>query len=1003
LNLCKTITLLILVSVVLAPSSFVPLRGISAPAAQYLVIVVIDGCRPDYLQLTDVPNLRYLMSNGVTYSKAWLGQLVANTPPGHATVTTGSLPKNQGVIGFAWRDPATGGIAAPTTIEAVSQGRLGEAIVSSGAVSIPQLIKQAYPDSKILSVGSSKYFAAAAMGNKYADYIVYTTRSGKELRPGGVEGQMPPSQILNDPDLRYNLPASPIQHDSWPITVAAKILERERPKVMLINLPEADAVGHQTGGINAPEAMAQIIANVDVQIGRLVDAYRRLGILDQTLFAVTSDHGMIPNTHLVPTDQIRRAIEKAGTTPLSLGGDTSLHTYLRDQSKSKQAAENIASLNLAGIDGVYYRVKSQDGYAYLPTTQTSSKISRELDEAYRYLFSTYANEMGPDIAAAFDENTVAEQKDGQMKGRHGGLTWGVQSIPMILAGPGVKKGYVSEMPARLIDLAPTVLALTGISTDRMDGIVLSDALVDSSPDLLKRQLELAERLTRLQDALVTKSKQDLAQAATTSVFPRIAYSADYLAGTRDSAGNFIGGTEIMNLALHGGKLYAGVGYWMDLPYLKNKENYPWTGAQILVKDSADSSWRLEHSLGPQTLRVDALKSIVFTTDYQGNKLPQPVSMLVASSIDYANKGQWVWTRDDKTGVWTKTLVAKTDAVQYGRSFGLHKDKMTGIDCLFVGTSTQQIYRGSYDPNAPGKIRWEGNPEFAANAEKGRAMAFTVANNVLYASVADAVYRREDGLNPTWTVVYRWQVSAGTRFPDMRGLTTVRSPDGDGESILGARETSGVIERIDPSRGHKVTVELDVRRYFTDLWGRARGHLIAYNNMVPFTLPLTEERVHLISLQTHHPDQAYDRVHSFYLVRRQDGSYLHLEVNDPRLTNHPELRAVRCFETSPFNPDEFYLGGFDCNNLESHNTAWIFKATLSATLTSTVSTTNLGTTTTQSGTQSAGRPLFNPRERPILTWVIANWFSVALAAAAVGIVGLTIVRLKRKPRTLTTGQ
>jgi len=262
---------------------------------------------------------------------------------------------------------------------------------------------------------------------------------------------------------------------------------------------------------------------------------------------------------------------------------------LRDQSKSKEAAENIASLNLAGIDGVYYRVKSQDGYAYLATTQTSSKISRELDEAYRYLLSTYAGEMGPDIAVAFDENTVAERKDSSMKGRHGGFTCGVQSIPMILAGPGVKKGYVSEMPARLVDLAPTVLTLMGISTDRMDGIVLADALADSSPDALKRQLELADRLTRLQDALIAKSKQDLAQTATTTpVFPKIAYSADYLAGTRDSAGNFLGGTEIMNLVSHGGKLYAGVGYWMDLPYLKNKENYPWTGAQILVKDSADS-------------------------------------------------------------------------------------------------------------------------------------------------------------------------------------------------------------------------------------------------------------------------------------------------------------------------------------------------------------------------------------------------------------------------------
>jgi len=168
----KAISLLVLLAVPLFPLGTKCSAEQPATPAQYLAIIVIDACRPDYFQLTDIPNLRLLMANGVTYARAWLAQLEANTPPGHATVSTGSLPRNQGVIGFAWRDPIMGNMTTPTTIEAVSQGRLGEAIVASGAVLIPQLVKEVDRTAKVLAISSNKYFAAAAMGNRYADYIV---------------------------------------------------------------------------------------------------------------------------------------------------------------------------------------------------------------------------------------------------------------------------------------------------------------------------------------------------------------------------------------------------------------------------------------------------------------------------------------------------------------------------------------------------------------------------------------------------------------------------------------------------------------------------------------------------------------------------------------------------------------------------------------------------------------------------------------------------------------
>src|SRR5437660_11070248 len=70
------------------------------PPGRYAVLIVLDGVRPDYFNLTNMPHLRALQARGVTYTQAFTGQEPANTPPSHATIGTGMLPKHHGVEGF---------------------------------------------------------------------------------------------------------------------------------------------------------------------------------------------------------------------------------------------------------------------------------------------------------------------------------------------------------------------------------------------------------------------------------------------------------------------------------------------------------------------------------------------------------------------------------------------------------------------------------------------------------------------------------------------------------------------------------------------------------------------------------------------------------------------------------------------------------------------------------------------------------------------------------------
>src|SRR3989442_7301528 len=93
---------------------------------------------------------------------------------------------------------------------------------------------------------------------------------------------------------------------------------------------------------------------------------------------------------------------------------------------------------------------------------------------------------------------------------------------------------------------------------------------------------------------------------------------------------------------------------------------------------------------------------------------------------------------------------------------------------------------------------------------------------------------------------------------MRGLTPIRDPRDGHDVLLGAREQPGVIERIDLSRNHAVTLELDVRNYFAKIWYGGQVYLdvtpIAYKDMTAAVPPQTAVPIHPIGLLVLHPQR-----------------------------------------------------------------------------------------------------------------------------------------------------
>jgi arylsulfatase A-like enzyme len=237
------------------------------------------------------------------------------------------------------------------------------------------------------------------------------------------------------------------------------------------------------------------MVNADAQIGKLVEAYRQAGIADKTTFIITSDHGMVPALHTVQISTIEKTITAAGASPLYVGHGDWSNIWLKNPSQTPQVAQALANANIPYVDAVFAR--SPTG-RYTLVSSTGKLADPNVATAYSDLLASMNAAESADVVLLYDENTMTETpsfiKIGR-KGDHGGATWGSQHIPMIISGPGVKPGYVSSYPARLVDIAPTLETLMGIRPRGQQGVPLADAMIKPPAWAQSAQSAVASRVT----------------------------------------------------------------------------------------------------------------------------------------------------------------------------------------------------------------------------------------------------------------------------------------------------------------------------------------------------------------------------------------------------------------------------------------------------------------------------------------------------------------------------
>ena len=426
------------------------------------------------------------------------------------------------------------------------------------------------------------------------------------------------------------------------------------------------------------------------------------------------------------------------------------------------------------------------------------------------------------------------------------------------------------------------------------------------------------------------------------------WSKSFTAGGYDSNNKFLGGSEVLQLVNHKNMLFASVGYWEDannIWYGGSNSNIGW--GQINRLDNSSAAWQEDLFLGASYLRPEILKQIIFTKDQFGIPLPAPDTVLISAgySPNYITSIVTVksFVRNDLNGTWGESQIMQGGfpaGENYSiRDIEIYVDQQTGLEYVFATVGTQGIYKGKYNPANPGKIDWISTAEFGPLSI--RPLGIEVANGSLHFSSGSKLYRRIDGVSPSYIIGHDFSdlgATINSAVGGIRGLTTIDNPSGTDDAFLlmwcPDGQSQGTIYRLEPdsaggfNRIYETKLSLLIASFLVG--SNASYVLGAYNEFYEYIDPISNDTIHLIGFEANISGGGHPIWNGYYkgglfAKRDSNGQYSIEEINGTIDANDTALVANRCYVASPFpNETALYFGGFDPNSNSSTNMAWVFK-------------------------------------------------------------------------------
>jgi arylsulfatase A-like enzyme len=429
-----------------------------------VLILVVDGLRPDYVTAEVMPRLNALAEGGVR-GVAHHAVFPTVTRVNGPSIFTGRSPGGHGLLGNSVYLPA---VDSMRTLDASNAAdlRLIDQATGGQLLTAPSL-------GEMLAEQGLTFFAASSGSTGSA-----TLMNHRGAGAGLVHHELAIPDTLGPIVADVLGPVPAIPSGAWSVPLVARAVDailligvdRADADVLAAWLTEPDGTAHSRG-IGAPETLAALTA-VDAEIGRLLDGLDERGLLARTNILVTSDHGFSTHTGSASVTSLLVGAglkESARSTDVVVAGDA---IHVRSGGEERVAAIVRLLHQTEWIGPVFMRAGASDAdQGRLPGTLSFAAIGWDHPRSADIL-------TGPGWTDATNEFGYRGEVLTPGVAGHGSTSpWDIRAT-FIAFGPAIKSAVTSDVPTGNVDLTPTALHLVGATVPAgLDGRVLDEVLL----------------------------------------------------------------------------------------------------------------------------------------------------------------------------------------------------------------------------------------------------------------------------------------------------------------------------------------------------------------------------------------------------------------------------------------------------------------------------------------------------------------------------------------------
>ena len=489
-------------------------------ASSLAVLLVVDQMRPDYLtRYGTLPGgLGRLYRSGAVYPRGRQDHAITLTAPGHSTLLSGRTPASTNIL---TNDRGVGDTLTPL----LEVGGRGASPRRFRGTALYDWMRAADPGARVLSVSRKDRGAILPVGRArapvywfsrgqfttstwYADTLpawvrAWNGRGGLRALAGTAWRLLLPDSAYAEPDsMEYENHGRDVAFPHWLPPDSAGIAgvisdvpwmdsltldfaldgvrtlglgTRTRPDLLIVSLSTTDAIGHSYGP-DSREQHDQIV-RLDRWLGWFLDSLAATVPRERTVLALSADHGVAPMA------------ERSGPS----GGNVSLDSVVRPFRRAVAAAHgermgvafesgllsaDVSALRKRGVD----TDRLADSLARVIAGRPRiAKVYTPRSLAKAPAGDPYARRWRRHLPRDHEWLAAVVPADGWVWGgsgeaHHGTMQEDNVTVPIIIAGPGVRAG-IYRRPVRTTDIGPTLAAMLGVRPlEATDGTPLREAL-----------------------------------------------------------------------------------------------------------------------------------------------------------------------------------------------------------------------------------------------------------------------------------------------------------------------------------------------------------------------------------------------------------------------------------------------------------------------------------------------------------------------------------------------